>query len=51
MKKSRFTDEQIVAILYEWDAGGKLVDLVGRHHVTEQTLLSLEKEVRWPPGE
>jgi putative transposase len=38
MKKSRFSEEQIVAILQEWDAGGKVTDLVRRHGVTEQTL-------------
>jgi putative transposase len=44
MKKSRFTDEQIVAILHEWDAGGKVVDLVRRHSVTEQTLYRWKKK-------
>jgi putative transposase len=38
MKKSRFSEEQIVAILQEWDAGGKVTDLVRRHGGTEQTL-------------
>jgi putative transposase len=44
MKKSRFTDEQIVAILHEWDAGGKVVDPVRRHSVTEQTLYRWKKK-------
>ncbi|CAN5791059.1 hypothetical protein BH11GEM1_BH11GEM1_36970 [soil metagenome] len=37
MKRSRFADEQIVTVLREWDAGAKVVDLVRRHSVTEQT--------------
>jgi putative transposase len=44
MKKSRFSEEQIVAILQEWDAGAKLVDLVRRHSVTEQTLYRWKKK-------
>jgi putative transposase len=44
MKKSRFSDEQIVAILHEWDAGGKIADLVRRHGVTEQTLYRWKKK-------
>ena len=44
MKKSRFSEEQIVAILQEWDAGAKLADLVRRHGVTEQTLYRWKKK-------
>jgi len=44
MKRSRFSDEQIVAVLHEWDAGAKLPDLVRRHGVTEQTLYRWKKK-------
>jgi putative transposase len=44
MKKSRFSEEQIVAILQEWDTGAKLADLVRRHGVTEQTLYRWKKK-------
>ena len=37
-EEAGFTEEQIVAILQEWDAGAKMADLVRRHGVTEQTL-------------
>ena len=44
MRKSRFFDEQIVAVLHEWDAGAKLSELVRRHGVTEQTLYRWKKK-------
>jgi putative transposase len=44
MKRSRFSDEQIVAVLHEWDAGAKVPDLVRRHGVTEQTLYRWKKK-------
>jgi putative transposase len=44
MKRSRFSDEQIIAVLQEWDAGAKIADLVRRHGVTEQTLYRWKKK-------
>lgn len=44
MKKSRFSEAQIIGVLQEWDAGGKMADLVRRHGVTEQTLYRWKKK-------
>ncbi len=37
MKRSRYTEEQVIAVLKEVDAGAKLQDVVRRLGVTEQT--------------
>jgi putative transposase len=44
MKKSRFTDKQIAAVVQEMEAGAKMADLVRRHGVTEQTLYRWKKK-------
>ncbi len=37
MKRSKFTDEQILAIVKEGEAGRNVADLCRRHGITEQT--------------
>ena len=38
MKRKRFTEEQIIGILREQEAGAKTVDLARKHGVSEATL-------------
>jgi putative transposase len=37
MKRSRFTEEQVIAILREQDAGAKTADVCRRHGISEAT--------------
>ena len=38
MKRSRFTEEQIIAVLGEHEAGAKAADLARKHAISEATL-------------
>ena len=38
MKRIRFTEEQIIAVLHEHEAGAKTADLARKHGISETTL-------------
>lgn len=38
MKRQRFTEEQIIGIMREQDAGAKVADLARKHGISEATL-------------
>ena len=38
MKRARFTEEQIIGVLKEYEAGAKTADLARKHGVSEATL-------------
>lgn len=44
MKKSRFTTEQIIAILQEHAAGGPAAELIRRHGISRATLYYWKKQ-------
>ena len=37
MRKSRFSDEQIIGIIKEYEAGAKLTELCRRHNISQTT--------------
>lgn len=44
MKKSRFTEEQIIAILKEQDQGQKVAEICRKHGIADQTFHNWKKK-------
>lgn len=44
MRKSRFTQEQIIAILQEQAAGAKTADVIRRHGISRETFYNWRKK-------
>ena len=47
MKRKQFTEEQIVGILKEAEAGAVAAELCRKHGAVERDLLCVEGQVRW----
>ena len=47
MKGSRFSEEQIIAVLREQEAGARTEEVCRRHGISSATLYKVEVEVRW----
>lgn len=44
MKRSRFTEERIIGVLKEHEAGGKVEDLCRRHGISQATFYAWRKK-------
>ncbi len=47
MRTSRFTDEQIIGIVKEYEAGAKLAELCRRHGVSSATFYKWRAKYGW----
>ena len=47
MKRARFTEEQIIAVLKEHEAGAKTADLARKHGVSEATIYNWKASSQW----
>lgn len=45
MKGKRFTEEQMIGVLKEWDAGADFKDLCRRHSIASGTLYAWKKKL------
>ena len=50
MKRSKFSEEQIIGMLREQEAGSPTAEVCRRHGISSATCLSLESEVRGHGG-
>jgi putative transposase len=51
MKRSRYTEEQIIGILKEQEAGAAVVELCRRHGMSDATFLQMGEQVRGSRGQ
>jgi hypothetical protein len=51
MRRSRFTPEQITAILAQVEAGKTIAETIREHRIAEKTYYNLEGEVRRHAGQ
>jgi putative transposase len=50
MKRQRHTEEQIIAVLQEAQAGATIEELCRRHGISQGNLLQMEAKVQWHGG-